>query len=37
MPLAGAAQDGVTADLNDELEREIEHYEETFVGDLEGR
>jgi hypothetical protein len=30
-------QDGVTADLNGELEREIEHYEETFVGDLEGR
>lgn len=29
--------DGVTADLNDELEREIEHYEETFVGDIEGR
>ena len=30
-------QDGVTADLNDQLEREIEEYEETFVGDLEGR
>jgi hypothetical protein len=30
-------QDGVTADLNDQLEREIEQYEETFVGDLEGR
>jgi hypothetical protein len=29
--------DGVTSDLNDELEREIEHYEETFAGDLEGR
>jgi hypothetical protein len=29
--------DGVTDDLNSELEREIEHYEETFVGDLEGR
>jgi len=31
------SEDGVTADLNDELEREIEHYEETFVEDLEGR
>lgn len=30
-------EDGVTADLNEELEREIEHYEETLVGDLEGR
>ena len=30
-------EDGVTADLNDQLEREIEQYEETFVGDLEGR
>jgi hypothetical protein len=29
-------KDGVTADLNDQLEREIEQYEETFVGDLEG-
>jgi hypothetical protein len=29
--------DGVTADLNDELEREFEHYEETAAGDLEGR
>jgi hypothetical protein len=33
----GRSEDGVTADLNDELEREIEQYEETFVGDLEGR
>ena len=31
------AHDGVTADLNDQLEREIVQYEETFVGDLEGR
>jgi hypothetical protein len=31
----GPREDGVTADLNDELEREIEHYEETFVGDHE--
>ena len=30
-------KNGVTEDLNEELEREIEHYEETFVGDLEGR
>jgi hypothetical protein len=29
-------QDGVTADLNDELEREIEHFEESFAGELEG-
>jgi len=33
----GPRQDGVTADLNEELEREIVQYEETFVGDLEGR
>jgi len=30
-------ENGVTEDLNDELEREIEHYEETFAGDREGR
>ena len=29
--------DGVTADLNEELEREIEHYEETLAGEPEGR
>jgi len=29
--------DGVTADLNDELEREIRHNEETFVAEPEGR
>jgi hypothetical protein len=29
--------DGVTTDLNDELEREIEHYEESLAGDPEGR
>ena len=28
--------DGVTADLNDELEREIRDKAESFVGDLEG-
>ncbi len=33
----GPSEDGVTDDLDDELEREIEHYEETFVGDLEER
>jgi hypothetical protein len=33
----GSREDGVTADLNDQLEREIEQYEETFAGDLEGR
>ncbi len=29
--------DGVTADLNEELEREIRHNEETFVGEPDGR
>ena len=31
----GPGKDRVTADLNEELEREIEHIEETLVGELE--
>jgi hypothetical protein len=30
-------ESGVTADLNDALEREIRHNEETFAGEVEGR